>query len=156
MPNGRLITQRFKDTQPQSFIELAARSLIETPADIALREAVQKALQDQKQHLQADVERSRAYHEATREITKSLAAERNNGKGVQLPAPEFSSKELALIERFANRLPEGKERDRYLAFIELDRNVAPARQTVDDLANHRREEAAPEPEPRSLEAGRGR
>jgi relaxase MobL-like protein len=156
MPDGRLITERFKDTQPQSFIELAARSLIETPADTALREAVQKALQDQKQHLQVDVERSRAYREATREITKALAAERNNGKGAQLPAPEFSSKELALIERFANRLPEGKERDRYMAFIEQDRNVAPARQTLDDLANHRREEAAPAPEPRSLEAGRGR
>jgi hypothetical protein len=137
-------------------IELAARSLIETPADTALREAVQKALEDQKQHLQVDGERSRAYHEATREITKALAADRNNGKGTQLPAPEFSSKEMALIERFANRLPDGEERDRYLAFIEQDRNVAPARQTVDDIANHRREEAAPAPEPRPLEAGRGR
>jgi hypothetical protein len=156
MPNGRLITERFKDTQPQSFIELAARSLIETPADSALRESVQKALKDQQQHLQADFERSRAYHDATREITKTLSAERNNGKGTPLPAPEFSSKELALIERFANRLPDGKERDRYMAFIEPDRNVAPARQNVDDIANHRREEAAPAPEPRSLEAGRGR
>jgi hypothetical protein len=156
MPDGRLITERFKDTQPQSFIELAARSLIETPADTALREAVQKALQEQKQQFQADAERSRAYHEATREISKALAAERNNGKGAQPPAPEFSSKELALIERFANRLPDGEERDRYLAFIEQDRNVAPARQTVGDIANHRREEAAPSPEPRSLEAGRGR
>jgi hypothetical protein len=156
MPNGQLITQRFKDTQPQSFIELAARSLIETPADSALRESVQKALKDKQQHLQADFERSRAYHDATREITKTLSAERNNGKGTPLPAPEFSSKELALIERFANRLPDGKERDRYMAFIEPDRNVAPARQNVDDIANHRREEAAPAPEPRSLEAGRGR
>jgi relaxase MobL-like protein len=156
MPDGRLITERFKDTQPQSFIELAARSLIETPADTALREAVQKALQEQEQHLQADVERSRTYHEATREITKSLNAERNNGKGTPLPAPEFSSKELALIERFANRLPDGRERDRYLAFIEPDRNVIQARQAVDDIANHRREEAAPVHEPRSLEVGRGR
>ena len=156
MPDGRLITHRFKDTQPQSILEAIVRPHIETPADSMLREAVQKSLQNQQQYLQAEAEKNRSYYEVARGITRALTAERNNGMDMPLPAPEFSPKELALIERYASRLPDGKERDHYLAFVKSDRSMTITHQPDHDHSNRRIEKMAFAPEPHSIEMGRGR
>jgi hypothetical protein len=153
--DGRLITHRFIDTQPQSFLEKIIRDHIETPADVRLNEAVGQALQRQEQRLQADVKKHQDYYEAAREITRAVAAERKNGLREPLPAPEFSSKEQALIDRYMNRLTD-KERDHFLAFINSDRDAAPARQAAHDLSNHRREETAPARESLAINLGRAR
>jgi hypothetical protein len=153
--DGRLSTHRFMDTQPQSYIEKIIRDRIETPADIRLNEAVGQALERQEQRLQADVKKRQDYYEAAREVTATVAAERRNGGREPLPAPEFSSKELALIDRYINRLTD-KERDHFLAFINSDRDAAPARQAAHDRSNHQREETAPARESLSINMGRAR
>ncbi len=153
--DGRLLTYRFLDTQPQSFIEKIIRDRIETPADIRLNEAVGQALERQEQRLQGDGKKHQDYYEAAREITGTVAAERRNGRQEPLPAPEFSSKEQALIDRYINRLTE-RERDQCIAFINSDRDATPDRQAAHDHANHRREEAAYARESQSLNMGRAR
>jgi MobL relaxases len=153
--DGRLLTYRFLDTQPQSFIEKIIRDRIETPADARLNEAVGQALQRQEQHLQADVKKHQDYYEAAHEITRTVSTEGRNGRRELLPAPVFSSKEQALIDRYINRLTE-RERDHFLAFINSDRDRAPARQTAHDRSNHRREESAYARESQSFNLGRAR
>jgi hypothetical protein len=143
------------DTQPQSYLEKIIRDRIETPADIRLNEAVGQALERQEQRLQADVKKRQDYYEAAREVTATVAADRRNGVREPLPAPEFSSKELALIDRYINRLAD-KERDHFLAFINSDRDAAPARQAAHDRSNHQREETAPTRESLSINMGRAR
>jgi hypothetical protein len=112
-------------------------------------------LQRQEQRLLADVKKHQDYYEAAREITGAVTAERKNGMREPLPAPEFSSKEQALIDRYMNRLTD-KERDHFLAFINSDRDAAPARQAAHDLSNHRREETAPARESLAINLGRAR
>jgi hypothetical protein len=153
--DGRLLTYRFLDTQPQSFIEKIIRDRIETPADARLNEAVGQALRRQEQHVQADVKKHQDYYEASCEIARTVAAEGRNGKGEPLPAPVFSSKEQALIDRYINRMTE-RERDHFLDFINSDRDKAPARQGAHDCSNHRREKAAYARESQSFNVGRAR
>jgi relaxase MobL-like protein len=153
--DGRLLTHRFLNTQPQSFIEKIIRDRIETPADIRLNEAVGQALQLQEQHIQAEVKKHQDYYEAAREITGTVAAERRTDRREPLPTPVFSSKEQVLIDRYINRLTE-RERDHFLAFINSDRDKDPARQDAYDRSNHRREEASYARESQSFNLGRAR
>src|SRR5262249_22561355 len=97
-PDGRLITHTFNDTEPRSILERIARPLIEAPAEREMREAVQTALQHQQTQLAGDMEKSRAYFEAAREMADSLSIGRNQGSHMSLPAPEFSPKEEMNIE----------------------------------------------------------
>jgi MobL relaxases len=152
--NGRLITNRYLDTQPQSFIEKVIRDRIETPADHRFNEATGQALQRQEQHLKDEVKKHQNYYEAAHEIMVGIAAERRNGRREPLPAPEFSSKEEALIDRYLNRLTE-KERSNFLAFIDVERST-PARQAAHNHSNDRGEEAAAAREPQSINMGRTR
>src|SRR5262249_15457866 len=140
-PDGRLITHRFKDTEPRSILERIARPLIEPPAERETREAVQTALQHQQYQLEGDLEKSRAYYEATREMADSLSLGRNNGSRVSLPAPEFSPKEEMNIEIYAERLADERRREHYLGLLDPERNSAPSLHDLHSNSDHSKEAA---------------
>jgi hypothetical protein len=156
MPDGRLITHRFKDTEPQSILERIARPLIEAPAEREMREAVQTALQHQQHQLEGDLEKSRAYYEAAREVADSLSIGRNNGSPLSLPAPEFSPKEEMNIEIYAERLTDVERREHYLGLLDPERGSAPSRHASRDNSDHLREAATRVPDAPALGVGRGR
>jgi hypothetical protein len=155
-PDGRLITHRFKDTEPQSILERIARPLIESPAERELREAVQTALQHQQHHLAADLEKSRVYYEAAREIAGELSPGRNSGKPLNLPAPEFSPKEEMNIEIYAERLTDERRREHYLGLLDPERNSSQSRHDSRNNSDHSREVATRAPDAPALGAGRRR
>jgi hypothetical protein len=153
-PDGRLITHRLRDTEPQPVLELIVRPLIEAPAGRETREAVQTALGRQRQLLAADLEKSRVYFEAARAVAGELSPARNNGKPVSLPAPEFSSKEEMNIEIYAERLVDDRRREHYLGLLNPGRNPAPSRRDSHDNFDHRRGPATLTPAPPAPARGR--
>jgi hypothetical protein len=155
-PDGRLITHTFKNTEPRSILERIARPLIEPPAEREMREAAQTALQHQQYQLEGDLEKSRAYYEATREMADSLSLGRNNGSRVSLPAPEFSPKEEMNIEIYAERLTDERQRERYLSLLDPERGSALPRHASHDNSDHLREAATRVPDAPALGALRGR
>ena len=155
-PDGRLITQSFRDTQPQSILEQITRPLIEAPAEREHREAVQTALQHQQRGLTGDLEKSRIYFETAREITGELLPARDNGALRNLPAPEFSPKEEMNIEIYAERLTDERQREHYLSLLDPERNSAPSRHDSHNDSDHSREAPAIVPDAPALGAGRGR
>jgi len=155
-PDGRLITHTFKNTEPRSILERIACPLIELPAERETREAVQTALQHQQYQLESDLEKSRAYYEATRERADSLSLGRNQGSPVSLPAPEFSPKEEINIEIYAERLTDVERREHYLGLLDLERGSAPPRHASHDNSDHLREAATRVPDAPALGAWRGR
>jgi len=155
-PKGLLVTHRFKDTEPRSILERIARPLIEAPAEREMREAAQTALQHQQSQLTGDLEKSRAYYEAAREMVDSISIERNNGRPVSLPAPEFSPKEEMNIEIYAERLTDEGRREHYLGLLDPQRGSAPARHASHDNSDHSREAATHAPDASAIGVGRGR
>jgi hypothetical protein len=155
-PEGRLITHTFKDTEPRSILERIARPLIEAPAEREMREAVQTALQHQRTQLAGDLEKSRVYYEAAREIAGELSPGRNQGGLGRLPAPEFSPKEEMNIEIYAERLTDEGRREHYLGLLDPERSSAPSRHTSHHNSDHSREAATRAPDAPALGAGRGR
>jgi hypothetical protein len=155
-PDGRLITHTFKDTEPRSILERIARPLIEESAEREMREAVQTALQHQQYQLEGDLEKSRAYYEAAREMADSLSLGRNQGSPVSLPAPEFSPKEGMNIEIYAERLTDVERRERYLSLLDPERGSAPSRHASHDNSDHLREVAPRAPDAPAPGVGRGR
>ena len=155
-PDGRLITQRFNDTEPRSILERIARPLVEAPVERELREAVQTALEHQQRHLTGDLEKSRGYYEAARAIAGELSPGRNNGKPVSLPAPEFSPKEEMNIEIYAERLTDERRREHYLSLLDPERVSAPSRHDSRNNSDHSREAATLTPDAPALGVGRGR
>jgi hypothetical protein len=156
MPDGRIVTHRFKDTESQSILERIARPLIEAPAEREMREAVQTALQHQQHYLTGDLEKSRVYFEAAREMADTLSPGRNNGRPVSLPAPEFSPKEEMNIEIYAERLTDERRREHYLGLLNPDRGSASSRQITHNNSDHSREASTLAPDAPALGAGRGR
>ncbi len=156
MPDGRLVTHSFKETEPRSILERIARPLVEAPAERELREAIQRALQHQQSHMAGDLEKSRIYFEAAREIAGELSPGRTNGKPVNLPAPEFSPKEEMNIEIYAERLTDERRREHYLGLLDPGRNSAPSRYDSHSNSDHLREAATRAPDAPALGAGRGR
>lgn len=155
-PDGRLITQRFNDTEPRSILERIARPLVEAPAQRELREAVQTALEHQQRLLTGDLEKSRSYYEAARAIAVELSPGRNQVGLVSLPAPEFSPKEEMNIEVYAERLTDERRSDHYLSLLDPERAAAPSSHDSHDNYDHSREAATPTPDAPALGAGRGR
>jgi hypothetical protein len=155
-PDGRLVTHTFKDTEPRSILERIARPLIEAPAEREMREAVQTALQHQRTQLAGDLEKSRAYFEAAREMADSLSIGRNQGSHMSLPAPEFSPKEEMNIEIYAERLTDEGRREHYLGLLHPERSSASSRHASHDNSDHSREAATRAPDAPALGAGRGR
>lgn len=155
-PDGRLITHTFKDTEPRSVLERIARPLVEAPAEREMREAVQTALQHQQTQLAGDLEKSRAYFEAAREMADSLSIGRNQGSHMSLPAPEFSPKEEMNIEIYAERLTDEGRREHYLGLLDPERNSAPSRHDLHSNSDHSKEAATLTPDAPALGAGRGR
>src|SRR6266540_1324659 len=156
MPDGRIATHSFKDTEPRSIIERIARPLVEAPSERELREAAQTALQNQQLHLIGDLEKSRVYYEAAREIAGELSPGRNQRGLGSLPAPELSPKEEMNIEIYAERLTDERRRDHYLRLLDPERAAAPSRHDSRDNSDHSREAATPTPDAPALGAGRGR
>jgi hypothetical protein len=115
--SGGPVTHRFKDTEPRSLIEFLARPIVETPAQREIRHIAQAAYAQCESQLQADVEKTRTYLEAAREITSSQAAERNLRAGRELPEPEaaLTPKQAMIVEIHAERLTDPEERGRLLA-----------------------------------------
>jgi hypothetical protein len=155
-PDGRLITHRLKDTEPRSILERIARPLVEAPAEREMREAIQIALKNQQHQLASDLEKSRSYYEAAREIADSISLDRNNGRPVSLPAPEFSPKEEMNIEIYAERLTDERQREHYLGQIHHERGSTPFRQAAPDKSDHSREASTLAPEVPAISVGRGR
>jgi hypothetical protein len=155
-PDGRLITHTFKDTEPRSVLERIARPLVEAPAEREMREAVQTALQHQQTQLAGDLEKSRAYFEAAREMADSLSIGRNQGSHMSLPAPEFSPKEEMNIEIYAERLTDEGRREHYLGLLDPERNSAPSRHDLHSNSDHSKEAATLTPDAPALGASRGR
>jgi hypothetical protein len=114
--SGGLVTHRFKDTEPRSIIELLARPIAETPAQREIRHGAQAAFAQYETRLRADVEKTRAYLEAAREITSSQAAERSLRAGRELPAPDevLTPKQAMIVEIHAERQTDLEERERLL------------------------------------------
>jgi relaxase-like protein len=156
MPDGQLITHRFKDTKPRSLLERITRPLVEAPAEREMREAVQTALQHQERQLAGDLEKSRAYYEAAREMANSISLGRNNGGPVSLPAPEFSPKEEMNIEIYAERLTDEGQREHYLGLLDPERGSRPSSHASTDKSDHSREAATLVPEAPAIGVGRGR
>jgi len=154
--DGRLITHTFKDTEPRSILERIARPLIEAPAERELREAVRTSLEHQQRHLTDDLEKSRVYFEAAREIAGELSPGRNQGSLGNLPAPEFSPKEEMNIEIYAERLADERRREHYLGLLDPERNSAPSRHDLHSNSDHSKEAATLTPDAPALGAGRGR
>lgn len=154
--DGRLITQSVRDTAPRSILEQITRPLIEAPAARELREATQTALEHQRQNLVSDLEKSRTYYEAAREIARLLSPERNyDGPGYMTP-PEFSSKEERNIEIYAERLTDERLRERYIGLLDPARFSATPRNTSHNDPDHSREAATPVPDAPAHGVGRGR
>jgi len=155
-PDGRLFTHTFKDTEPRSILERIARPLFEAPAERELREAIRTSLEHQQRHLTDDLEKSRVYFEAAREIAGELSPGRNQGSLENLPAPEFSPKEEMNIEIYAERLADEIRREHYLGLIDPERNSALSRHDSHSNSGHSREAATLTPDAPALGACRER
>src|SRR5262249_47726116 len=151
-----LITHRFRDTEPRSILERIARPLIEAPAEREMREAMQTVLQHQQSQLTGDLEKSRAYYEAAREMVDSISIERTNGRPVSLPAPEFYKKEERNIDIYAERLTDEGRREHSLGLLDPRRGSAPTRHASHDNSDHSREAATHAPDAPAIGVGRGR
>ncbi|HEX5081713.1 MAG TPA: hypothetical protein VFY40_06695 [Blastocatellia bacterium] len=156
MPDGWLITHRIKDTEPRSILERIARPIIEAPAEREMREAIQAALQHQERQLAGDLEKSRAYYEAAREMVDSISLGRSSGGPATLPAPEFSPKEEMNIEIYAEKLTDEKQREHYLGLLDSDRGSAPSRHASRDNSDHSREATPIAPEVPAVGLAHGR
>jgi hypothetical protein len=156
MPDGHLITHRYTDTQPRSPLERIARPLIETSSEREIREAVQTALQYQQRYLAGDMEKSRAYFEAAREIADALSYGRENGSYINPPAREFSPKEEMNIEVYAERLTDETQREHYLSLVDPERGSATPRHDSHNNSDHQREAATLSPDMPVPEVARGR
>ncbi|MGH9938375.1 MAG: hypothetical protein ACREAM_19195, partial [Blastocatellia bacterium] len=123
--DGRLITHRLEDAKPQSLIEQIARPLVETEARRELRHGVEQAFALYEERLKADFEQTRSYLEAAREIASAQAVERNLRAGHELPTPEpaLTPKQTMVIEIYAERQTDPKEREHFLS---LARDSAPS------------------------------
>lgn len=115
--DGRLITHRLEDTRPQSLIEQIAGPLVETEARRELRQGVEQAFAKYETRLKTDFEQTRSYLEAAREIASAQAVERNLRAGHELPAPEpaLTPKQAMVIEIYAERQTDPKEREHLLS-----------------------------------------
>ena len=115
--SGGPVTHRFKDTEPRSLIEVLARPIVETPAQREIRHIAQAAFAQSEIRLQADVEKTRTYLEAAREIALSQSAERSLRAGRELPAPDvaLTPKQAMIVEIHAERQTDPEERGRLLA-----------------------------------------
>src|SRR5262245_65158099 len=153
---GRPITHTFKDTEPRSILERIARPLIEATAERELREAVRTSLEHQQRQLTDDLEKSRVYFEAAREIAGELSPGRNQGSLGNLPAPEFSPKEEMNIEIYAERLADERRREHYLGLLDPERNSAPSQYNSHNNSDHLREAATRASDAPALGVGRGR
>ncbi len=149
--SGGLVTQRFKDTESRSLIELLARPVVETSAQREIRTGAQAAFARHENRLQAEVEKTRAYLEAAREIASSQAAERSLRAGRELPAPEvaMTPKQTMIVEIHAERQTDPRERERLL---NLARGSA---QSHFDPHSHSHTRS-PEPVAREVASGMGR
>lgn len=156
MPDGHLITHRYTDTQPRSPLERIARPLIETPTEREIREAVQTAMRDQQRYLTVDMEKSRTYFEAAREIADALSYGRENGVNGTLPEREFSPKEEMNIEVFAERLTDDSQREHYLTLVDPARSSATSRHDSHNDSDRQREAATLSPEMPVPGVARGR
>jgi predicted NAD-dependent protein-ADP-ribosyltransferase YbiA (DUF1768 family) len=116
-PDGRIITHRLEDTRPQLLIEQIARPLVETEARRELRHEVEQAFAQYETRLKTDFEQTRSYLEAAREIASAQAVERNLRAGHGLPAPEpaLTPKQAMVIEIYAERQTDPKEREHLLS-----------------------------------------
>jgi hypothetical protein len=155
-PDGRLVTHSFKDVEPRSILERITRPLVEASGDRELRIAFQTALEHEQRHLTGDLEKSRVYFETAHEIAETLSPGRNNGKPVNLPAPEFSPKEEMNIEIYAERLTDESRREHYLGLLDPERNSASSRDFSHNDPDHSRETATRVLDAPALGAGRGR
>lgn len=156
MPDGHLITRRYTDTQPRSPLERIAHPLIETPSERDIRESVRTALQHQQHYLTADLEKSRAYFEAAREIADTLSYGRENGSYINPPSREFSPKEEMNIEVFAERLTDEGQREHYLSLVDPERGSATSRHDSHNNSDHQREAATLSPDMPVPGVARGR
>ena len=150
--DGRIITHRLQDTRPKSLIEQITRPLIETEARGELRHGVEQAFARYENRLKADFEQTRSYLEAAREIASAQAAERSLRAGRELPAPDvaLTPKQAMVVEIYAERQTDPKERERLLALARES-----ARSHFDSHSHSR----PPEPDPARETApalGRGR
>src|SRR5262249_45826568 len=155
-PDGLLVTHRFKDTEPRSILERIARPLIEAPAEREMREAMQTALQHQQSQLTGDLEKSRAYYEAAREMVDSISIERNNvvlrsrlGRGVQ-------QRKEKNIEISPECVTNKERRKLSPGLLDPQGGSAPTRHASHDNSDHSREAATHAPDAPAIGVGRGR
>ncbi len=150
-PDGRLITHRLQDTRPQSLIEQIARPLVEAPHARELRHGVEVAFDQYENRLKAAFDQTRSYLEAAREIASAQAAERALRAGHELRAPEpaLTPKQAMVIEIYAERQTDTKEREHLLSLAQG------SAQSHSDSHSHS-QTRSPEPVVREVASGMGR